>query len=108
MAFQVVFTSGAKKDLRAIRTYIAANDSPENAAYVTRELVRAALTLQDFPNRGAHPSELLQRGNRKYRQILFKPYRILYRIRGNTVFIGLIADGRRDMASLLSRRLPAD
>jgi toxin ParE1/3/4 len=48
---------------------------------------------------------LLKRGNRSYRQILFKPYRILYRVRAGTVFIAVIADGRRDMASLLSRRL---
>jgi toxin ParE1/3/4 len=48
---------------------------------------------------------LLAQGNRSYRQIFFKPYRILYRIRSNTVFIAVIADGRRDMASLLARRL---
>jgi toxin ParE1/3/4 len=44
-------------------------------------------------------------GNRSYRQIFFKPYRILYRIRANTVTVALIADGRRDMAALLARRL---
>jgi toxin ParE1/3/4 len=44
-------------------------------------------------------------GNRSYRQIFFKPYRILYRIRGNAVYIAVIADGRRDMALLLSRRM---
>jgi toxin ParE1/3/4 len=44
-------------------------------------------------------------GNRSYRQLFFKPYRILYRIRANTVYIALIADGRRDMKSLLLRRL---
>jgi toxin ParE1/3/4 len=48
---------------------------------------------------------LLRIGNRSYRQIFFKPYRILYRIRANNVYIAVIADGRRDMASLLARRL---
>jgi toxin ParE1/3/4 len=72
---------------------------------VAREIVRAALDLRDFPNRGAHPPELLAMGNRSYRQIFFKPYRILYRIRGKTVYIAVIADDHRNMQELLMRRL---
>jgi toxin ParE1/3/4 len=106
MAFSVQFTQGARDDLRAIHAYIARNDSLQNADYVAGEIVRAALTLRDFPKRGAYPPELLQLGSRAYREIFFKPYRILYRIRANTVFIAVIADGRRNMASLLARRLP--
>jgi toxin ParE1/3/4 len=49
---------------------------------------------------------LARLGSRSYRQILFKPYRILYRIRADVVFIAVIADGRRNMAPLLTRRLP--
>ncbi|HXR40545.1 MAG TPA: type II toxin-antitoxin system RelE/ParE family toxin [Terracidiphilus sp.] len=60
MTFTVRFTSGARKDLRAIHAFIAKNDSLESADYVAREIVRAALTLRDFPNRGVHPPELLQ------------------------------------------------
>ncbi len=107
MAFTVRFTKAARNDLRGLHAYIATNDSKENADYVVREIVRAALALRDFPRRGAHPSELLAMGNRSYRQILFKPYRIIYRIRANTVFIAVIADGRRDMVPLLARRLSA-
>jgi toxin ParE1/3/4 len=106
MAFVVRFTSGAQRDLRALHAYIGKNDSLENADYVVREIIRTALTLQESPQRGAYPPELLKRGSRTYRQIFFKPYRILYRIRGGTVFIGVIADGRRDLASLLRRRSP--
>lgn len=106
MAFHVRFTVAARNDLRDIHANIAQHDSQENADYVSREIVRAALTLRDLPKRGAHPPELLVKGNRSYRQIFFKPYRILYRIRANTVYIGVVADGRRDMKSLLARRLP--
>jgi toxin ParE1/3/4 len=105
MAFNVQFAVSTRNDLRAIHAYIAKNDSTANADYVAREIVRAVLALRDFPDRGAHPPELLQMGNRSYRQIFFKPYRILYRIRANTVTVALIADGRRDMAALLARRL---
>src|SRR5579863_9339078 len=105
MTYAVRFTHGARKDLRAIHDYISAADSAERADYVAREIIRAALALQQFPERGAYPQELLMSGNKKYRQVLFKPYRILYRVQGSTVFIAVIADGRREMASLLAQRL---
>jgi toxin ParE1/3/4 len=105
MSFSVQFTTGARKDLRSIHEYICKNDSLENADYVAREIVRAALALQELPHRGAHPPELLKVDNRAYRQVFFKPYRILYRIRANTVYIAVIADGRRNMKALLMRRL---
>jgi len=105
MAYTVRFTIAASQDLRDLHTYISARDSLDNANYVTREIVRAAMSLHDFPNRGANPPELLALGSRSYRQIFFKPYRILYRIRANTVFIALIADGRRNMIPLLAKRL---
>jgi toxin ParE1/3/4 len=103
--FSVRFTAGARLDLRAIHLYITENDSREKADRVTSGIVQAALTLQGTPSRGAHPAELSHTGNSSYREIFFKPYRIVYRIRSRTVFIALIADGRRDMAPLLSRRL---
>lgn len=106
MAFNVRFTIAARSDLREIHAYIAQNDSLENADYVAREIVRSALALREFPQRGAHPPDMLAKGNRSYRQIFFKPYRIVYRIRVNTVFIAVVADGRRNMALLLGRRLP--
>jgi len=48
---------------------------------------------------------LLHLGIREYRQTIFKPYRMIYRIIGKTVYIYLIADGRRNMQALLERRL---
>jgi toxin ParE1/3/4 len=105
MAFTVRFTIAARQDLRDIHAYITTHDSLENADYVVREIVRVALTLRNLPNRGTNPPELLAMGNRSYRQIFFKPYRILYRIRTNTVFIAVIVDGRRNMTPLLARRL---
>jgi toxin ParE1/3/4 len=44
-------------------------------------------------------------GIREYRQAHFKPYRLIYRVTGKQVFIYIIADGRRDMQALLSRRM---
>jgi len=62
-------------------------------------------SLSESPNRGAYPKELLVLGIRDYREIFFKPYRVIYRVLGNVVHVFLIADGRRDMQTLLQRRL---
>ena len=62
-------------------------------------------SLSESPNRGAYPKELLALGIRDYREIFFKPYRVIYRVLGNVVHVFLIADGRRDMQTLLQRRL---
>jgi toxin ParE1/3/4 len=50
---------------------------------------------------------LLALGIKEYRQTSFKPYRVIYRVLDRQVLIYLIVDGRRDMQSLLSRRLLA-
>ncbi len=105
MTFAVKFTPGAQKDLRRIHDYISRNDSPAQADYMARKIVEESLSLEAAPARGAHPPELLALGRRDYRQVFFKPYRILYKVIEQTIFIAVIADGRRDMQSLLSRRL---
>ena len=105
MALTVRFTAGARKDLRSIHESISTNDSSTKADYVQRKIVEAAITLREHPMRGAQPPELLATGNRDYRQILFKPYRIVYKVRENMVYIAVIADGRRNMQTLLAYRL---
>lgn len=102
---RVIFTDAAARDLDDIFDYIADSDSIERANYVVARIEQVALKLDILPNRGAHPKELLEVGNRTYREVHFKPLRIVYRISESHVHVFLIADGRRDMRSLLARRL---
>ena len=94
----------AEQDLDAIVSYIADHDSLERARFVGARIEKAILSLADFPERGAHPKELLEHGIRDFREVFFKPYRVIYRVVGDRVVVVLIADGRRDMQALLSRR----
>ncbi len=105
MSHKVLLTRSAERDLEGIYDYIAEHDSQKNADYVLDKLLEVVETLTTFPERGAHPKELAALGIREYRQTFFKPYRIIYRVSGKQVFIYLIADGRRDMQTLLSRRM---
>lgn len=103
--FEVLLTEGAERDLEAIHDYIAEFDSVANADDVLDRLMEAAKKLSKLPERGSYPKELIALGIKEYRQVFFKPYRVIYRTIDRQVVIYLIADGRRDMQSLLARRL---
>lgn len=103
--FEVLLTEGAEQDLEALHGYISDFDCVANANYVLDELMAVVESLSKFPERGSYPKELVGLGIKEYRQTFFKPYRVIYRITGNQVIIYLIADGRRDMQSVLARRL---
>lgn len=62
-------------------------------------------SLATAPERGLIPRELAALGIQEYRQVFFKPYRVIYRQIDQQVVIYVIAEGRRDMQSLLSRRV---
>lgn len=105
MRYEVLLTEGAERDLEAIHGYIAEFDSPASVGNVLDQLLETAEPLATFPERGSHPKELLMLGIRDYRQSFFKPYRAIYRVVEQRVYVYLIADGRRDMQSLLACRL---
>ena len=105
MPFRVMLTNDAARDLEELYDYIALHDAPRKADYVLDQIEKAFSKLSEFPERGACPKEMLTLGIREYRQIFFKPYRILYRVMEKNVYVLLIVDGRRDMQSLLQRRL---
>ncbi len=103
--YEILLTRGAEQDLESIHDYIAEFDSPANADHVLDELMGVVQGLAQFPERGSYPRELVALGIRDYRQTAFKPYRVIYRVMGKQVVIYLIVDGRRDMQSVLARRL---
>ena len=105
--FEVRMTAHAVRDLEEIVERIARHDGPARAQHVLDRIQKALDGLKRFPERGSHPAELAALGIREYRETFFKPYRIVYHVDGARVFISLIADGRRDMRSLLARRLLA-
>jgi len=103
--FTVLLTEDAAADLKDIYTYISEHDSANNAEHVLDEIEKKFVSLSELPERGVHTKELMALGIRDYREIFFKPYRIIYRIVKENVYVYLIADGRRDMQTLLQRRL---
>lgn len=105
MGFQVLLTDDAARDLEDIYTYIGRHDGQGEANHVLDRIETVLATLSENPSRGAFPGELIALGLREFRQVFFKPYRIIYRIIEKNVYVLLIADGRRDMQTLLQVRL---
>jgi toxin ParE1/3/4 len=105
MPFTVLLTNDAARDIEALYDYIALHDASQKADYVLEQIEKAFSRLSEFPERGTYPKELAVLGIREYREIFFKPYRIIYRVIDKDVYVLLIVDGRRDMQALLQRRL---
>jgi len=105
MPYAVLLTAGAERDLVAIHDHILDTDGASAADRVLQRLLEVAERLAELPDRGRHPKELLAIGIHAYRQIIMRPYRIIYRVVEEQVVIVLIADSRRDMQTVLTRRL---
>lgn len=105
MRYQVLLTDPAAAGLDAIFQFIAESGSPGNAGRILDRMTTIIATLAEFPERGSHPWELIALGIRDFCQMVSSPWRVFYRVIGRRVYIVLIADGRRDMQSLLARRL---
>jgi len=103
--YQVIITSEAEEDILDIYDYIAKKDTLQNAEYVLDNLESLILSLEESPERGHYPPELSVQGIKEFKEIIFKPYRAIYEIIGSKVIVHLCVNGRRDMKTLLERRL---
>jgi len=105
MSFAIALSHDAERDIEDIYRYIQARESADRADHVLAALEEAIARLADLPERGNIPKELAGLGIRDFREVHFKPYRIIYRTHDDTVIVYCVVDGRRDMQSLLERRL---
>ncbi|MCZ6587829.1 MAG: type II toxin-antitoxin system RelE/ParE family toxin [Alphaproteobacteria bacterium] len=105
MALEALLTEDAERDLEQIYDYIVGQGDQAGADRILDKIEQAIARLARHPDRGSYPKELLDIGMREYRQILFDHYRLIYRVIGDRVIVYLIVDGRRDLQSLLARRL---
>jgi toxin ParE1/3/4 len=103
--YVVELTEGAEQDLETLHAYVAEHRSGEEADTLLDNLLAKIELLEHYPDRGNVPKELDALGMREFRQILLSPYRLIYRVVDDRVFIMVIVDGRRDMAALLEQRL---
>ncbi len=105
MRFAVEITEGAEADLKAIHRFMCEVRGADDVDVLLDRLIEKIKLLEEFPLRGNVPKELDGLGINDVRQTLLYPHRLIYRVLGSTVYILVIADGRRDFQALLERRI---
>jgi plasmid stabilization system protein ParE len=105
VSFKVVILESAEYDLKELKGYIVKNFSVETWRNAYEKIKEAVRNLKTFPLAGSMPEEFEKLNLNQYRQVLSGMNRIIYEVRQDTVYVHVIADARRDLTSLLTRRL---
>ena len=99
------WTKNAKDDLLDIITCIKADDSPTTAKNVSKKLKDKAQSSHFFPLKGRVVPELQVEGIVHYREIIVSPWRIIYKVGNDTVYIMSIIDSRQNLDDLLLKKI---
>ncbi len=102
--YRVEWARIAVSDLAAIIAYIA-DDSIETALLVLEKIEETAGKLTTMPLRGRIVPELAAFGIQAYRQLIYSPWRIIYRVSGKRVNVLAVFDSRRNLEDVLLERL---
>ena len=104
---EVRWSESAQRDLAAIVDHIA-QDSEIDALRVFDRLHVQALKLAYFPERGRRIPELAVGADQRplpWREVVLRPWRMIYAVQEGTVLVIAIVDSRRDLVAGLSERL---
>jgi len=102
--FEVIWTKNAEFDLEAIIEYIKI-DSISIAKEIFFAIKKECYNLYYFPERKRVVPELQQIGILKYREAIYKRWRIIYKIENKKVYILLVIDSGRNLEDILFQRL---
>ncbi len=102
--FKVVWSKTAEFDLECIIDYVA-EDSISNALNILSRIKSKTSVLVTYPNRGRIVPELKEYNILQYREIIVNPWRIIYKIAENKVYVMSVIDGRRNVEDVLLDRL---
>jgi len=89
---KVIWSEQALLDVEHIRDYIS-QDSPAYAQPFIERLLQATKRLPQFPQSGRVMPET---NNPGIREVIYQGYRIVYRLRPDTIEIVMVAHGSRE------------
>jgi len=102
--YAVNITQSAETDLDEIILYIA-QDNTKTALKILDKLQKKIYSLENYPERGRWVPELLDKNIKDYRELIASPWRIIYKIENNDVYILTVIDGRRNVSDILMKKL---
>jgi addiction module RelE/StbE family toxin len=83
---KLIWSPQSLRDLEIIRDYVA-RDSPHYAALVVERIIQGVERLTSFPESGRVVPE---RNDPELREVIVRPYRVVYRIRPGAVEIATV------------------
>ncbi len=101
--YQVFWTQTAQQDLIRIINYIA-NDSEIHSKSIYETIKQKSNNLRQMPLQGRTVPELSYYGIVIYRELIITPWRIIYKIEENKVWVLAVIDGRRNVEDILLNR----
>jgi len=102
--YELQWTTNAKNDLLYIVSYIK-KDSPNIAKEIYLKIKKKAHSSNFFPLKDRVVPELQKEGITMYRELISSPWRIIYKVGNNTVYIMDILDSRQNVEELLLQKL---
>lgn len=105
MTLKVVFLQSAETDLKELKSYIVKHFGKDTWQASYSKIKDAVAVIQSYPNGGKIPDELATLNLNQYRQVISGINRIIYEVRDGTAYIHIVCDTRKDLRSLLMRRI---
>jgi len=101
--YEVIWAKTAENDLLKIVEYIARN-SPSNALKILRKIKKEVEGLHHSPKQCRIVPELYDQGISQYREMVIRPWRIMYRISTSKVYVLSVLDSRQNIEEILLKR----
>ena len=102
--FEILWTKSAEYDLELIIQYLKL-DSVSIAKEIFIDIKKECENLYYFPQRKRVVPELQQIGILKYRELIYKRWRAIFKIEKQKVYILLVVDCSRNLEDILFQRL---
>mgnify|MGYP001399021066 CR=1 FL=1 len=101
---KIYWTEDAAIDLEEIIDYIF-QDRESVAVKIYNEIKQVTASLKTTAKRNRIVPELQNIGITNYREIIYKCYRIIYKLDIKNIYIIAVIDSRRDFETLIFQRL---
>jgi plasmid stabilization system protein ParE len=105
MNFRVEILHSAKSDLKEIKSHLTRQFSAASWQQTYDSLKQALRRIETQPYAGSMPEEIERLNLSQYRQVVCGMNRIIYEVRDKTIYVHIIADTRKNLQSLLLKRL---
>lgn len=105
-SYDVWWSETADNDLVSIIEYIT-RENPLQARKIFGEIKKRAESFNAYPDRGRMVPELQNQGITLYRELIIGPWRIMYRVSEDSVYVLSVLDSRQNVEDILLQRLIA-